>query len=250
MSQLGLTPAKRLFNTLNMRSATPDPSDPSVTDDRSTQARIRDAAIAQFAEHGVTGASIRAIAKDAGVSPALVIHHFGSKDALRTACDAHVAALIRSQKREAMAQGPNLDPLAALRSQKRSVPLLRYLARTLIDGTPQVAELVDRLVEDAQGYMQDGVEAGILKPSRFPRERAALLTLWSLGAVVLYEHVERLLGIDLLDAWYESPEAKNYAGPALEMFSHGLMTEAAAERMQRAFAGSSAPAEAEKETPS
>jgi len=230
-----------------MRSNTTDSSDTTATDDRSTQARIRDAAIGQFAEHGVKGANIRAIAKDAGVSPGLVIHHFGSKDALRTACDEHVATLIRTHKREAMAQGAGLDPLAALRAQRQGVPLLRYLARTLIDGTPQVADLLDRLVEDAEGYMQDGVDAGVLKPSHFPRERAALLTLWSVGAVVLHEHVERLLGIDLLDAWFESPDVKNYVGPALEMFGQGLMTEAAAARMQSAFAGSSAPAEAENE---
>ena len=230
-----------------MRSETPPSGGPASTDDRTAQARIRDAAIAQFAEHGVNGASIRGIARAAGVSPALVIHHFGSKDALRIACDEHVADTIRSRKREAMKQGPNIDPLASLRAAQEGVPLLRYLARTLVDGTPQVAELVDRLVDDAQQYMQEGVEAGLLKPSRFPRQRAALLTIWSVGAVVLHEHVERLLDVDLLGAWHESPEAANYVGPALEMFTDGLMTEAATVRVREAFHGSSAPDEAEKE---
>ena len=230
-----------------MRSAPSDDPGTGGNDDRTAQARIRDAAIGQFAEHGVAGASIRAIAKAAAVSPALVIHHFGSKDGLRMACDAHVADLIGTQKRKAMAQGAGLDPLAALRAQQQDVPLLRYLARTLIDGTPQVAELLDRLVDDAEGYMRDGVASGVLKPTRYPRQRAALLTLWSVGAVVLHEHAERLLGIDLLGRWYESPEAMNYVAPAMEMFTHGLMTEAAAERMRSAFAGSPAPDEAGKE---
>lgn len=231
-----------------MRSAHPDSSpDP---DDRTAQARIRDAAIAQFAEHGVKGASIRAIAKEAGVSPALVIHHFGSKDALRTACDEHVADTIRNRKRAAMAQGPNIDPLASLRAAREGVPLLRYLARTLVDNTPQVAGLLDRLVDDATEYMEEGVETGLLKPSRFPRERAALLTLWSVGAVVLHEHVERLLDIDLLGDWYETPEATNYVGPALEIFAGGLMTDAAATRVRTAFTADSTPAEADKENPS
>lgn len=230
-----------------MRSGTPPPTD---SDDRTTQARIRDAAIAQFAEHGVKGASIRAIAKEAGVSPALVIHHFGSKDALRTACDEHVADTIRTRKRAAMAQGPNIDPLASLRAAREGVPLLRYLARTLIDGTPQVAELLDRLVDDAAEYMEEGVEAGLLKPSRFPRERAALLTLWSVGAVVLHEHAHRLLGVDLLEDWYETPEAQNYVGPALEILAGGVMTEAAAARVRTAFSAGTAPADAaEEESP-
>ena len=36
-----------------------------------------------------------AIAQDAGVSPGLVLHHFGTKDALRAACDEHVLRQIR-----------------------------------------------------------------------------------------------------------------------------------------------------------
>lgn len=228
-----------------MRSGNPNPD----SDDRTARARIRDAAIAQFAEHGVARASIRAIAKEAGVSPALVIHHFGSKDALRTACDEYVADTIRDRKRAAMAQGPNMDPLASLRAAREGVPLLRYLARTLVDNTPQVAGLIDRLVDDAAGYMEEGVEAGLLEPSRYPRERAALLTLWSVGAVVLHEHVERLLGVDLLGDWYETSEAKNYIGPALEVFADGVMTDAAAARVRTAFNTDASTAGTEEEDP-
>ena len=56
------------------------------SDDLTTSARIRDAAIAQFGAHGFN-TGVRAIATAAGVSPGLVIHHFGSKDGLRKACD-------------------------------------------------------------------------------------------------------------------------------------------------------------------
>jgi AcrR family transcriptional regulator len=42
------------------------------------------AAAAAFAEHGYDRATIRGIAGRAGVDPALVIHYFGSKDALFT----------------------------------------------------------------------------------------------------------------------------------------------------------------------
>ena len=60
-------------------------------------ARIRDAAIDQFGSRGFdTG--VRAIAEAAGVSPALIIHHFGSKEGLRKACDDYIAAEIRSEK--------------------------------------------------------------------------------------------------------------------------------------------------------
>ena len=44
--------------------------------------RLLEAARARFASDGFDRASLRAIAADAGVSPGLVIHHFGSKDGL------------------------------------------------------------------------------------------------------------------------------------------------------------------------
>ncbi|MGH3558484.1 MAG: TetR family transcriptional regulator, partial [Mycobacterium sp.] len=43
--------------------------------DLTAAARIRDAAIEQFGRHGF-GTGLRAVAEAAGVSAALVIHHF------------------------------------------------------------------------------------------------------------------------------------------------------------------------------
>lgn len=50
--------------------------------DSGTREAILRAARAQFAEHGYDGATIRAIARTAGVDPALVLHYFGSKESL------------------------------------------------------------------------------------------------------------------------------------------------------------------------
>ncbi|GAA3666365.1 TetR family transcriptional regulator [Nocardioides ginsengisoli] len=49
---------------------------------RATRAAIEAAARVLFADRGFEGASVRAIAAEAGVDPALVIRHFGSKEAL------------------------------------------------------------------------------------------------------------------------------------------------------------------------
>ncbi|MDN5559804.1 MAG: TetR/AcrR family transcriptional regulator, partial [Ruaniaceae bacterium] len=46
--------------------------------DLTAAARIRDAAIDVFGRRGFEAASIREIAREAGVSPALVMHHYGS----------------------------------------------------------------------------------------------------------------------------------------------------------------------------
>lgn len=50
-----------------------------------TRARIRDAAADEFAERGYDAASLRAVARRAGVDPALVHHYFADKAALAAA---------------------------------------------------------------------------------------------------------------------------------------------------------------------
>ena len=50
--------------------------------DSGTREAIRRAAAARFAQEGFQAATVRAIAADAGVDPALVLHYFGSKQAL------------------------------------------------------------------------------------------------------------------------------------------------------------------------
>lgn len=167
--------------------------------DRTARARIRDAAIERFATHGVAATNLKDIAADAGVSPPLVIHHFGSKEGLKAACDEHIASLIREQKSRAMSDGRNLDPLQAIRDAYGGTPILKYLARTIADGSPHVAELIDEMVEDSLSYLTDGIANGLLKPTENLRESAALLCLWQLGTLVLHEHVKRLLGIDLVE---------------------------------------------------
>lgn len=200
--------------------------------DLTARARIRDAAIARFATAGVAATSVRAIAADAGVSAGLVIHHFGSKDALRVACDQHVAAVIRDRKQRAAAAGAGLDPVAALRDAGDGPPLLRYLARTLVDGSPHVAELVDELVEDAVGYLGEGVTTGLVTPSDDPRGRAVVLTMWSLGSLVLHDHVERILGTDLTG---DPAELGGWAVPATEILAKGVLPVELYERVRDAF---------------
>lgn len=58
--------------------------------DVTTKARIRDSAVELFGRDGYPRTSIRTIARHAGVSAALVIHHFGSKETLRQECDQHI----------------------------------------------------------------------------------------------------------------------------------------------------------------
>ena len=185
--------------------------------------RILTTAIDLFGRHGVKATSVRAIAEQAGVSPPLVIHHYGSKEKLREACDDRVLAFIRESKAETMRAGLGGPPIQVDTRVAQARPAWRYLARTLSEGSPRLDEFVDDLVVDAVGYTAQGVETGLVLPSANPRARVVILTLWSLGALVLHEHMQRLLGEDLIG----EGSTDLYTQTMLELFSEGLLTERA-----------------------
>ena len=224
---------------LNMGSTEAQEAETAAIDDRTTRAKIRDAAIVCFAENGLTGTTARKVATAAGVSPGLVIHHFGTMDGLRAECDEHVALTIRNFKYEAIDEGPNLDVLAALRGATKA-PLMGYLAAVLGDDSPIVNRLVDDLVADAEGYIEHGVDTGMVRPSPNPGGRAAVLTLWSLGAVVMHRHLKRILGVDLTDPDIGADSAMaSYAIPVYEILGQGVLSVAIAEHLQSAFTDAS-----------
>ncbi|HET9724773.1 MAG TPA: TetR family transcriptional regulator [Actinomycetota bacterium] len=164
-------------------------------EDLTARARIRDAALGQFAEHGFTGATIRGIAEAAGVSPGLVQHHFGSKDELRRACDEAVLELVR-RKITATRTGEITQPGFVAALYAAAAPVVRYLARVVVDGSGAGATLVDELVEGTEEYLSANW------PERFPagsqrsRDAAAVLVAQSAGTLVLHEHVARLMDLE------------------------------------------------------
>lgn len=200
----------------------------ALTDDRTARARLRDAAIALVAEHGSSALTARAVAERAELSAGLIRHHFGSMAKLEQACDDHVVALIREQKTSAMAQGTSFDMLQGLRSSGNG-DTIRYLAHRLVEGSGSMDHLVDMLVDDAERYLEVGVEHGVIHPSAQPRTRAVMLSLFSLGSLVLNRHSQRLLGLDLGAPDLQSePGIVGYMNATIELFTQGLLTDEAA----------------------
>lgn len=215
-----------MFNMLIMRSAPrARPTPPGVPlDDLTARSRIRDAAILRFARDGF-GASIRAVATDAGVSPALVIHHFGSKEHLRAECDAYVLARIREGKREDITgtDGP-IDFLAQFGRLDEYAPLMGYAIRSLQAGGEMARSFVEHIADDAYEYIVDAVVAGTIVPSRDERARARYLTAVSLGPLLidlaLYPPDDPGDLRAILDRHLE-----RIALPAMELFTEGFMAD-------------------------
>ncbi|MBL0887229.1 TetR/AcrR family transcriptional regulator [Myceligenerans indicum] len=208
-----------------MRSAGGSASRPQRTPatDKTTRARIRDAAIRRFATSGF-GASVRAIAQDAAVSPGLVMHHFGSKDALRAACDEHVLAQIRAVKNETIGHAAGGGGfLQAFAGAQEHAALLGYVLRSMQDGSSLAREFIDRMVDDAVAYTRHAVAQGIVVPSRDEVARARHLTFSGLGALLLEVTLNPPEDPSDLRAIVDTFLEQSYL-PMLELYTEGFLT--------------------------
>ncbi len=167
--------------------------------DLTARARIRDAALAQFAEHGVMGATIKGIAEAAGVSTGLVQHHFGSKDALRQACDQAVIEAFRRRLTKAAAEGELGDPAYLGALYETSAPLLRYVARATVDGTPAAAFVFDQLAAGAEDFLTSTWPDRFEPGSQRAKDAASVMAAMHGGTIVMHQHLARWLGVDPLD---------------------------------------------------
>ncbi|MGB3374405.1 MAG: TetR family transcriptional regulator [Microbacterium sp.] len=190
----------------------------SAPEDLTGRARIRDAAIGAFARDGFDAVSMRAIAQEAGVSAALIVHHFGDKNALRTACDEYVVSLFVDDEHD-LIQAPTADRIqAALQDLDRYGPYIDYLARMLGDRSPAADRLFDEIIARTRQMLDDQREAGLLVEMSDPEMTALLIALMGLGPVLMRGQVARTLGEDQL-----SPAGLLRSTlPTMELLTHGI----------------------------
>lgn len=184
-------------------------------EDLTSRARIRDAALAQFAEHGTKGATIRGIAAAAGVSPGLVQHHFGSKDALREACDKYVIDTFDGLDRFGLANGEITQPEFMDELFTKSSLVLRYIARGMAEDAPVATALFDTGANVSEQFLVR------VAPERFPagsdkaREAGAAMAAMHLSPVMLHELLSRRMGGDMLSP----PNSARFGQVVLDIYA-------------------------------
>jgi AcrR family transcriptional regulator len=193
----------------------------SASDDRTAVARIRDAAIEQWGEHGFN-VGLRSVAESAGVSAALVIHHFGSKEGLRKACDDYIAEEIRTGKSASMQTSDPAEWSRQMAEMESYAPLMAYLVRSMQSGSELAKMLWQKMIDNAEEYLEEGVRNGLLKPSRDPRARAKFLGLTGGGGFFLFIQMHDT-PTDLRAVLRDYGE--QMVLPALELYTEGLMTD-------------------------
>lgn len=200
----------------------------SPSDDRTARARIRDEALQLFAEYGPDAVTVRGIAERAGVSPALVIRHYGSKDGLRAAVDDHVTRVFEAM----LAQLPSSDrdgrsepavPPSFVDVVARSLPqdsaIATYLGRMLLTGGPAGSELFRRLHDVSRATLAELTAAGSAVGGADPEVRAAFLLVNDLAVMILRPRLSEVLGVDPL-----SPDGlRRWGTEVLSIYRDGLV---------------------------
>jgi AcrR family transcriptional regulator len=169
-----------------------EPVGDRAAEDLTARARIRDAALRLFTERGIDGATIRDIAKEAGVSSGLVRHHFGSKEALRNACDSYATERMNRLREQIFTEGQLGDKAAMVAMHPTAMAMQGYLVRSMMDGSDAAAALFADAVELSEEWLTRGdVDTTDL------RAYAAVLVAMQMGVFVMREQLSQALGDDV-----------------------------------------------------
>ncbi|WP_280336714.1 TetR/AcrR family transcriptional regulator [Nocardia wallacei] len=199
----------------------------SSPDDRTARARIRVEALRLFTDHGPDVVTVRDVAAAAGVSPALVMRHYKTKEGLRAAVDAHVAAVYESLLGGIAAPGDS-DPFAAdavlsmtellVQQLPPDSPIPAYLGRMLLHGGPAATALFERLYTASVETLEAMGRAGHADPGEDPAVRAAFLLVNDLAVILLRARLGEVLGVDPLSR----DGIRRWAGEVLTVYRTGL----------------------------
>ena len=173
---------------------------------------------------------MREIAAQAGVSPALILHHFGSKDGLRAevdvfaakAFDAILEAIPTDELVELLTGGAARGSLAEAfaRGFPSGSPLPAYLRRLLLTNDPSGAALFGRWYAATRRLLDMMVEMGVARPSQDPDIRAAFFLVNDLALILLRDPIAVAIGADPL-----TPEGiDRWAREASIVYAEGTFT--------------------------
>ncbi|GAC80441.1 MULTISPECIES: TetR/AcrR family transcriptional regulator [Gordonia] len=173
-------------------------SDPRTSaSDLTARAKIRNAALDLYSEHGEDRVSMRMIAAQAGVTVGLVQHHFKTKDGLRDA----VEQLVVDYHAQAIADAPSGDsPAESAAARDRAVaqmlhahpPVVNYMRRVLLDPHNSGGTLLARLTELSRQGVVEMRGAGQASTDRSVADQTLGLMIKHVGHLFLQPMVDAM----------------------------------------------------------
>lgn len=160
--------------------------------------QLLNAGMRLFAERGFAAVGLREIAAAAGVSLGLVRTHFGSKEGLRAAIDAHVlgevkklyATVLEHSATEALQRAVE-DAVEWITRDRHA---LMYARMALMERTPGSQALFDQMLAIMRQFVEVNAKRGLLQHG-VDHEWAALYILFDfIGPAVIEPFAKSALG--------------------------------------------------------
>ncbi|PWL20931.1 MAG: hypothetical protein DCO81_04915 [Candidatus Aquiluna sp. XM-24bin5] len=183
-----------------------------------TREQLLTIAVEMFAANGFAQTSLRAIAKQAGVSPALLVHHFGTKDALiKEAMAITLGHWVADEKAAMLDDESNQLSHWQTVMAKGATPL-NFFRQVLLAGGEYSQRLFAAAVSESESLLEQMKSAGRLRDVKDPKTTALMLTLSGLGSVLFMDHIEKILGGSIAS----EPVAKKLMNANNQMLQEGI----------------------------
>jgi AcrR family transcriptional regulator len=193
--------------------------------DLTARARIREAALELFARDGVAGTSMRSVAAKAGISPSLVVHHFGTKERLRDSVDDAVLTAFRQALASVELRGSPEEVSGRLNEAIASIiggdrAVREYLGRSLFEATASSQRLFDALTDMITVGLVALESAGLVRRGTDPVWRAYAVLFIILGPVMLSRQLEARLDTDA----FHPDIVRARSSSNIDLLRHGIFT--------------------------
>jgi AcrR family transcriptional regulator len=179
-----------------------------------------------FGAAGIEATSLREVARGAGVSPALVVHHFGGKEGLVAAVDEEAVSRFGAAYAAGDTESEAMTGSELLRHRARQTArvmrerpdICAYLGRAMVEGTPGAARLFAMMIGAGRVEIEDLVARGAIREDA-DRLWATLQHFFLIWAPLSFRRLLEdavggsLLEPENLDRWVEAN---------VELFERGL----------------------------
>ena len=168
-----------------------------------------------FAREGFAGTSLRMIAVEAGVSAALLVHHFGSKQRLiEETIETTLGEWMR--EKDHLAELPLSEALSKWpQTAQDGHQKLAFFKQVMLSGGKPAQLLLERMHFEAKERLTMMTKTGVMRDVADIETAALLLAVYGMAPLILSDSIKKILGGEITD-----PEiSEKLARSSLELFA-------------------------------